>query len=196
MKDNDSLLRQYGIKHGLILGLILLIITILDEYFVAYVSSSAVGLFVVLYIIPFLLKLVLAVVFSLWLRKTLGGYWTLKQATTGLFFMFYISFLMGFVGNDILFSRVIDHTTIQRANDKAVVYFRAAQQMSGSPQKDIDTRVKDFQLALNKPLTIGGILSSLVQEILFLFIVSLVFGAIFKREPPLFTQSQEFEDRV
>lgn len=191
MQDSDSLLRQYGAKYGLIFGAVLLVIGVLSVYSAADLNLSAVGFYLMLYILPFLLKIIFAVVFALQLRKTLGGYWTLKQATTGFFFMFYMAFLISFIGNDIVFSRLIDPATVQKANNQTVVYYRQAQQIARIPQKELDARVKDMQAALNVPVTPGIIIAYLLRQVMILFLVSLVFGAIFKREQPAFKQQDE-----
>lgn len=193
--DNDSILRQYGAKYGLILGGILLALSIASVYFLAETNPSAMTMFFSLFFTGFVLKLVLAVVFVLWLRRTVGGYWSLKQAVTGIFFMFYMSFLINYIGNDIVFSHLIDPVTVHKANEKTIDAYRIAQHMANKPEKEIDASVKDMQEAFREGNTItpGSVLETLIRNVLLIFLVSLIFGALFKREPPLFTRNTDVE---
>ena len=190
MQDNNSLLRQYGAKYGLILGAILMVIGILDVYYAAYMGTSIMSLFIMLYIVPFVIKLVLAVVFVLWLRKTLGGYWTLKQATTGIFFLFYMAFLISFIGNDVIFAHFADPAAVHKANAQTVEYYRQAQVMAHITPKEVDKRVKDLDANLNGAITPGAIIFYIIRQVIIIFVVSLIFGAIFKQEPPMFVHQQ------
>lgn len=193
MQDNDSLLRQYGAKYGLILGAILLVVNISSIYYLAYVNTSVISLFFTSFFTSYILLLALAIGAVIILRKTVGGYWNLKQATTGIFFMFYMAFLINYIGRDIIFSHMVDPVTVRKANDRTINAYRSAQMLTKKPQKEVDANVKIMQDALSNGynITAGGIIEYLITWVLFIFLLSIIFGALFKREPPLFRQTIE-----
>ena len=192
MQDNDAVLRQYGAKYGLILGLILLAMSIGSICLVAGVNLSPVGLLLIMFFFKVIAPIGLGVAFVLWLRKTLGGYWNLKQATTGVFFMFYMASLINYIGYDITFTHVISPASVQRAGENTVNIYEKAQQMTKAPSKEAEDTIKNMRAALRQGyvITPATVISYLITSVLIVFVISLVFAALFKREPPLFTQQR------
>ncbi len=193
MQDNNSLIRQYGAQYGLILGLILLAVNIISIYYIGDVAVSMVNIILSIFSTGLVIKLGLAITFVVLLRTKLGGYWNLKQAATASFFMFYMAFLITYIGNDIIFARLIDPVTVQRANDKTIDAYQQAQLLNKTPKKEVDARVKEMRDSFNDAnhITPGSVLEYLLSRVIFIFLAAIIFAALFKREPPLFTQGGE-----
>ncbi|MEP6614274.1 MAG: DUF4199 family protein [Mucilaginibacter sp.] len=184
----DSIERQIKIiflKYGIILGVIFLALTIFSYYFITQITGSPV-MFVGG---PIILRLFIPIFLTAWLcfkgRALIGGYWTFKQATTGIFVMFLLAFAIQFVGKDLLFDKVIAPDNIQKTQTAAIKFKSVILKQKGeTPQniaRDNAEMKKDF---VQQDGGIGGVIQGLIISILFIFILALVFGALFKRDPP------------
>lgn len=195
MQENDALLRQYGAKYGLFLGLILLAVSIATIYLVADVALSPVSLLLTMFFSKIIVPVGLGIAFVLWLRRTLGGYWNLKQATTGVFFMFYMASLINYIGYDITFAHVVSPATVRQAGENTINIYEQAQRMTKVPNKEAQATIKNMRDSLSQgyTITVSTVLSYLITSVLLVFVVSLIFAALLKREPPVYRQ-QRTED--
>lgn len=186
----DSIERRIKIiflRYGIILGAIFLALSIFSYYFITEITASPV-MFVGG---PIIFRLFIPIFLTAWLcfkgRALIGGYWSFKQATTGVFVMFLVAFLIQFVGKDILFDRVIAPDNIQKTQAAAIRFkTMILTQKKETPERiarDNAEMKKDF--AQQESDGIGGVLRGLVITVLFIFILALIFGALFKRDPPM-----------
>jgi hypothetical protein len=190
MQDNDAVLRQYGAKYGLFLGIILLAVSLGFVYLVAGVNLSPVGLVLIMFSLKVIVPIALGIAFVLWLRTTVGGYWNLKQATTGIFFMFYMASLINYIGYDIAFTHIISPATVQKAGENTVNVYEQAQRLTKVPNKEAQETIKSMRASLKQGyvITPATVVSYLITSVLLIFVISLVFAALFKREPPVLTR--------
>src|SRR3982751_2887303 len=103
----DSIERRIkinGVKSGVILGVIVTAFSIASFYYIT--ASPSAAMFVAGPIIFAVFLPIFCVTFLCFkARKDVGGYWTFKQATTGIFTMFLVAFVMQFIGKDIVFDK-------------------------------------------------------------------------------------------
>src|ERR1700761_1108941 len=119
-KEIDKNIRTVYIQYGVVLGIVYLALTIASYY----VITSGVRSPFVFVGAPVFFRLFVPVLLTLFLgfsgRKKIGGLWTFKQATTGIFIMFLVAFLIQFIGKDVLFDRVIAPDSVQKTQIAAI----------------------------------------------------------------------------
>ena len=178
-----------GVKSGLWLGLAITSLGIFYFYYITSIAKSAIllvagpvffYLFIPIFIIVFL---------CFDQRRKIGGYWTFKQATTGIFITFLTAFILYTVSMNLIFYKFIEPGYLHKT--QIAVISAKTQFMK---QRGLDKTVIDKNIAqMNKDLvqqqnvTIGTTIQWTMIYILFIFIFSLVFGALFKKEPPVYT---------
>src|SRR5579864_2566462 len=86
------------IQYGIALGIILTGLSIFSYYLITQITKSPV-LFVAG---PILLSIFIPIIITIFFcfngRRKIGGYWTFRQATTGIFIMFIIAYIIQLVG--------------------------------------------------------------------------------------------------
>jgi hypothetical protein len=104
--------------------------------------------------------------------------------------MFLISFLMVFIGRDLVYAHLIE----PKMNDKLqTAYMNASVQVltqaKATPQQIAD-KIKDIndQFASEKNATTWQRIQSPLISIIFLFVIALIFGALFKKQRPQYLQ--------
>ncbi|HTK18375.1 MAG TPA: DUF4199 domain-containing protein [Mucilaginibacter sp.] len=184
MENINSGIRKNGVIYGVILGVILLILGISLYYYKTRLTESFFMIAVGGDYIQWLLRLALAILFCYNLRKKIGGYWTVKQATTGIFIMFMIAYAVQFVGRNLLFEKVIDrntviktHTAFTNASQRLLKEDRNVTKFN-ERQKKIDENYPTTQ----KNISISEIIMGFLMAIIFIFVISLAFAAGFRKE--------------
>src|SRR6202007_1862689 len=120
MNDIDQQIRINGIKKGVFLGVIITALSIISYYFVTSGNQSPV-LFVAAPVFFSIFLPIFAVVFFCFdSRKKIGGYWTFRQATTGIFIMFLIAYIFQFAVRDVAFNRFIEPNSVQKTQAAAI----------------------------------------------------------------------------
>jgi hypothetical protein len=183
----DSEIKKNGLISGLILGGALFVLSIFAFYFITSMTTSMLMIILGPLIFSVVIPLVLAVFLSLDMRKKIGGYWVLKQATTGIFIMFMVSYLLSAALN-WTYVKVIEPDMVGKMQTAMVNATASMLEKSGADQAKIDKQTADIEKKFEdqKNITIGKTLQSGLITTILLFVVSLVFGAIMKKEPPLF----------
>jgi len=194
MDSLEQKIKINAVKSGLLLGVVLLILSIFSYYFITTISKSP-ALFVAgPLFFSFLIPVAVVAFFCFNARKKIGGYWTFRQATTGIFIMFFAAYLIQLVGKDIIFDKYVEpdyaqKTQVAAINAKTVIM----KQQNYSPQataKGIADMKKDFEAQKN--VTVGNIIQGVAISILFIFLFALIFASLFKKEPPVYaTQPDE-----
>lgn len=186
MTQLENTIRKASSIRGLILGVVLLIISILSFYVLISDTGSA-GLIVFSPIIfSVFIPIVIVLLFCFNLRKNIGGYWTLRQAVTGIFIMFVISYAIQVIGRDVVFARVVEPNMVAKTQTAMLKATTTMLKKSGANQAAIDQKKADIQqqLAEEKNITVGSIIQGYVITVIFLFVFAVIFGAILKRNPP------------
>ena len=178
----EQKIRNVFIRYGLVFGAIYLALDIISYYFITRFTTSA-ALFVAGPIIfRLLVPIVLTAFFCFNGRKKIGGYWTLKQATTGVFIMFLITFLMQLIGRDIIFNKYIEPDSILKTQIAALNARTKNLKDRGYNQKMIDQNLAEMKADLNpqKTNSTANDVLSMFISIIFVFVFALIFGALFK----------------
>jgi hypothetical protein len=184
MEDLKSLIKKEGLSSGLLLGLALLILGII-AYYLLISADAAVWLIVVVPVVfTMLIPIGIAIYFTIDVRKKVGGFWNFRQATTGIFIMFLVAFSIQYAGRDLLFAKLIEPDMVVKMQDAVVKSTAAMLEKSGAEQSKIDEKIDEIQSQFDsqKNQGIGKTIQGLAVSIIFVFIVALIFGAIFKKE--------------
>ncbi|MBS7563765.1 DUF4199 domain-containing protein [Mucilaginibacter sp. Bleaf8] len=183
MENLNNVIRKEGTLRGLLFGGILLVVNILLVYCTAYWVSSPLVYFFISFIGTYVIQLGLTLFLTSKLRKKIGGYWSLKQAATGIFFILLFTYLIS-TGGRWLYFKLIDPPAMEAANTNSVNIRRGALEFAHRPQKDIDTTIAEMQKSIEqgKVFTIGKTIQDFVISIILLFAVALILGALYKRE--------------
>jgi hypothetical protein len=104
----ESPIRKAAVPVGLILGAISFALGVFSFYFTTTMTSSMIMMLFSPLIFSVILPIVIAVFFTLDLRKKIGGYWSFKQATSGIFIMFLISTIVSTIGTGFIFGKLIE----------------------------------------------------------------------------------------
>ncbi|HZX59728.1 MAG TPA: hypothetical protein VFE54_13420, partial [Mucilaginibacter sp.] len=98
MSQFENTIRRAALIRGVILGVVLLAISIASYYVLINIKAGAVQMIISQVVFSFVIPLIAALIFSFNLRKNIGGYWTLRQAVTGIFIMVVVNYAIQIVG--------------------------------------------------------------------------------------------------
>ncbi|MDB5091242.1 MAG: hypothetical protein JWR09_5236 [Mucilaginibacter sp.] len=189
MNDIEQKIKINGVKSGLLLGLIITGLSILSYYFITSISKSPVLFVAGPIVFSVFIPIFCVVFFCFNARKNIGGYWTFKQATTGIFTMFLVAYLVQFIGKSIVFDKFVEPNSIQKTQTAAINAKADILKQRGNNQaaidKDIAEMKKDF--AQQQNTSVGSTIQGIIISILFIFLLALIFGSLFKKDPPLYT---------
>ena len=186
MNDIEKKIKTNGLKSGLILGLIITALSIASYYLITTTSSPFV--FVGAPVIFSVFIPIFCVIFlSFKARTNVGGYWTFKQAVTGIFIMFLVAFIFNYLGKEIIFNKFIEPDNTTKVQTAAVNAKIAILKERHSSQALIDQNVAELKKDFSQPsASIGNALTGIVISIIFVFILALIFGALFKKDAPAY----------
>jgi len=183
MNDIEQRIKTNGVKNGLILGVVITALSIASYYLITTTASPFifVGAPVIFSVfIPIFLVIFLA--FKA--RKDIGGYWTFKQATTGIFIMFLVAFIFNYIGKEIIFDKVIEPDNAVKVQAAAINAKISILKERHSSQALIDQNIAELKKDFSQTSpSIGNAMTGIVISIIFVFILALLFGALFKKDP-------------
>jgi hypothetical protein len=197
ISDND--IRKKGAMTGIPLGLILMVLNIFSFYFITTIATSFWMISFGPIIFSVLIPLVIAGIFCSDLRKKLGGYWTFKQATTAIFMMMFVSYAITYLGANILFGKVIEPHMVEKTQTAVIGATTQMMEKQGVDQEKIDEQTEKMQkqFAIQTDASPVKVLTGIAVSLIFIFVLALIFAAIFKKDPPLFdTATLEQEPTV
>lgn len=175
-----------ALKNGLGLGLCMLFLTILSTYIIVG-TDSLLTLTLAPIIISIIIPIVISIFFTKDLRKKVGGYWTFKEAVSKIFIMFLISFAISTAGN-VVYSKYISPGLQERLQDNIEGLTSTMMLDQGMESDVVDTQIQKMRDDFDKRN--NGTFMQQAQgyliAIIFVFIISLIFAGIFKKNPPLF----------
>jgi hypothetical protein len=188
MDSLEKKIRIISVKSGLILGVILVALGILSFYYITNVSSSAIMFVLVPMLFSLIVPILVVVFICLNVRKKIGGYWNLRQATTGIFIMFFIGYVIQTAGRDFIFAKLIEPDMVQKTQDAFLRASATIKSQGGVDPKVIDKNVADIKKGFEdqKNESVGKIIQGVAISIILTFVLAVIFGALFKREPPLY----------
>ncbi|MDB5149697.1 MAG: hypothetical protein JWQ57_3717 [Mucilaginibacter sp.] len=186
-EETDKKIKKQGLINGIFLGLVISAISIIYFYFMVTVAKSALAISLGSMVFSYLLPLGVAVLFSLNLRAKIGGVWTMRQAATGIFIMFFVSYLMAFIIKDQVFAKVIEPNMVQKTETAMVNALNKLKDETTKPEekKEADAKILEMKKAINaeRSVTIGQQIQAFGISIIFLFVLSIIFASFFKKEP-------------
>ena len=176
-------LKKYSIVNGLILGLVLLAFNIISFYLITTVVKSPLGVIGVPYIFSIILPIPCAIIMVYKLRTEMKWDWNFRVATSGIFIMFLVAYFIIFVGRDQLFARLIEPQMSTKIENVLLEATPVALKKSGANAQQIVQKQKEIrsQFETQDKITIGQEIESQLISIIFIFVIALIFGALFKR---------------
>jgi Protein of unknown function (DUF4199) len=191
MKVTDQELRKKAAGTGVLLGLVVMVLSIFSFYFITSIATSFWMVSFGPLIFSVTLPIIVAVLFCIDLRKKIGGYWNFKQAVTGFFVMFLVCYAINYVGTNLIFAKVIEPNMVEKTQDAVIKASEEMMEKQGIDQAQIDDRLENVKKKFEeqKENTPTKIASNFGISLIFIFVLSMIFAAIFKKDPPLFTAS-------
>lgn len=187
METNLENLNKAAVTNGVIIGILSVVIGIVTYYVAPSMMGSAyygIGLMLV--------SLILYILFTIDLRKKIGGYWSFRQALRGIFLMAFTAGLLGMIIN-FLFYKFIEPGAYEKISGYLVDGLTKTYENLGMEQDKIDeaieTSLKSMKSQFDPSFT--DLLRNLGVAVILQFVMSLIFAAIFKKERPVFSSVVE-----
>lgn len=180
-------LNKAAINNGLIIGVIGSMLGIVTYYVSpAMMGSMFYGIGLAL------ISLVLYIVFTLDLRKKIGGYWTFREALKGIFLMAFIAGILSMAVN-FFFYKFIEPGAFEKISGYVSAGLSKTYSNMGMDQEQVDATVAKVLESMKSQFDPGikDLLKNLAIATLVQFIMSLIFAAIFKKNPPIFVSTEE-----
>jgi hypothetical protein len=181
-------LNKHSINNGVILGILSLALQII----IYYAAPSIIGSITFSVVIS-IFSLLIYIFFTIDLKKKIGGFWTFKEALKGIFVMSLIGNALSSVANFVFF-KFIEPDAFEKLSPSIEQQAIANLEKFGiTDQKAIDAGVEQA-LAQVKSIYQPDLKSfaiSFATIIIVGFIMSLIFAAIFKKNPPMFAPVEE-----
>jgi len=187
MENLDQLIKKNGATAGLLLGVIVLALGIFDFYYMTTMATSFWPMVLVPFCVSVIVEIGVAILFCNDLRKKIGGFWTFRQATTGIFIMFLVAYLVSYAGN-MVFSKVVEPNMLDKMKTAMVSATTDMMQKQNASQDKIDESIAKTEKSFDdqKDQSIGKIAKSLGISIIVIFVFALIFAAFYKKEKPLY----------
>ncbi|TKC65410.1 DUF4199 domain-containing protein [Pedobacter hiemivivus] len=179
-------LKPEAVKNGIGLGLIALVLGILSAYLLVG-AKSMMAIFLIPIGVGLIIPLIVAVLFCLDLRKKIGGFWTLRQATSGIFIMFLVTYAISNVGN-VIFNKFIEKDMTERIQNTVVGATSSLMKNQGVDEEQVDKKVAEMNADFERKNqgTIMQTIQGHVIGMIIVFVIALLFGAVLKKELPLY----------
>lgn len=178
-------LKPEAAKNGIGLGLIVLVLGVISAYLLVG-TSSLMAVFIIPIGVGLIIPIIIAVFFCLDLRKKIGGHWNLRQATSGIFIMFLITYFLSNVGN-VIFTKLVEPDMTERIQAAVVNATSSMMEKQGVDEETRDKKITEMNADFERKSkgTVMQTIQGHVIGIIIVFVFALVFGVIFKKEPPL-----------
>ncbi|HEY1024133.1 MAG TPA: DUF4199 domain-containing protein [Sphingobacteriaceae bacterium] len=187
MEGSIENLNKSALTNGAVLGVISFVITILIYYMAPALLGSTMFGFAMMAV-----SLVLYIIFTLDLRKKIGGFWSFKDALRGIFLMAFISGIISLLGNYVFYN-FIEPGAYEKISEHVVNGLTSTFENAGMNQEQIDETLEKMQESLKSQYspTLGDLFKSLGFAIIIQFVMSLIFAAIFKKEQPVYAPVEQ-----
>lgn len=172
-------MKDYVIKHGIILGLISIVISLL-AYIIDFTLFAKwwFGLSLLL------VYLILITIFGIKYRnEEHDGYLNFKGAFLYSFLVFVVVGVLGLIFNMILFN-VVDPDLPQKITDATVENTIAMMERFGVPEEQLDETVQEIRKSTPENFSPLGQAKTFLYGLIFYAVLSLITGAIIKKKEP------------
>ena len=182
--EKSKRIRKSAIIKGVILGVIFLSLNIFSYYFITGITKTTWLIVAGSFFFSIIIPVIVVIFLCINMRKKVGGYWDFKQATTGIFTMFLISYVILYIGRDMVFAKFIEPNMVKKTELVMLDVKARSLAMQGRTQSQINAQVDDMRKGFDSQGSpgIGTILQGFIINIIFLFVIALVFGSIFKKD--------------
>jgi len=182
----DKQLRKQAIIKGVLLGFIILSLSIFSFYFITGIAPTMALIVAGPYFFSVIIPIAVTVMFCLNIRSKIGGYWSFKQSVTGIFIMFLISYAVLTVGRDLIFAKFIEHNMASKTEAVMLNVRTTSLKMSGASSKEIASQITELKKEFEGQRSPGilPVVQNYMINIIMLFVLAILFGAIFKKEQP------------
>ena len=182
----SSQLKKYSLRNGLILGLFLLAFNIISFYLITIIVKSPIGVIGVPYLFSIILPIPFAIIACFNLRILIKWPWNFRIATSGIFIMFLVAYLIIFIGRDLVFAHLIEPNMNTKVESVILAATPVALKKSGANEKQIAEKQQEIrnQFTAQDHPTLGQEIQSIITSVIFIFIFALIFGAFFKNAAP------------
>ncbi len=180
-------LKKLAIINGLIIAALGIAIQLLTYYATPHLLGSTwYGILLTI------ITVIIYIFFVLDLRKKVGGYWGFKDALQGIFIMSLIANLASSVFN-FVFYRFIEPNAYDKVKGYVEDGMMETYEKLGMGGDALDKAIEDAAETLKSQYnpTAMDFLRNMLIAVLIGFVLSLVFAAIFKKEPPMFAPVEE-----
>jgi len=183
-------LNKSAVNNGLIIGVLSAILGIVIYYIAPALFGSmwfAVGNLIFL--------LAVYILFTIDLRKKIGGYWSFRQALKGIFLMSFIAGMF-LTATNYVFYKFIEPDAFTNISEYIEEAATKTFESMGMDPDQIETAVSEQLKSMKKQFdpTPMELLQNIGLVILIEFIMSLIFAAIFKNEAPIFAPTEDEVD--
>jgi hypothetical protein len=187
MEKTLESLNKTASTNGVIIGIISSVITIVTYYVGPRLMGSVsygIGLGV--------LSLVLYIIFTIDLRRKIGGHWEFREALKGIFLMAFVAGILNMAIN-FIFYKFIEPGAYEKVSGYIADSLAQNYEKMGMDQEASDKMVAISLTKLKSQLDPGpmDLLKNLSIAILVQFILSVIFATIFKKSRPVFVQAAE-----
>ncbi len=196
MTVSDPEIRKQGALSGIPLGIILVVLNIFSFYFVTAIANTFLMITLGPVIFSVIVPLVVGALYSGELRKKIGGFWKFRQAVSGIFVMLAVAYIITYIGANLIFGKLIEPHMVEKtqtAIQNATVKYMESKNVD-QEQIDKSTDQMQKQFDLQKNLTPVKIATSFVVSLILIFVLALIYAAIYKRDPPLYDIAALDED--
>lgn len=186
MSQLENTIRRAAAIRGLFLGAILLTLSIISYYLLIYNTENASLILISPVIFSVVIPIIIVLIFCFNLRKQIGGYWTFRQAVTGIFIMFLVNYFIQVVGKDVVFAKFVEPDMIPKTEAAMMKGTEAMLKKTGASPAAIAQKKAEIQKKLDeqKDISIGAIIQGYVITLLLLFVLALIFAALLRKDPP------------
>jgi hypothetical protein len=182
----EQKLKKDAIIKGLVLGVIVVALSIFSFYFITRLTQNPLFILIVIFLCATLLPVIISIFFALDMRRKIGGYWGVRQAITGIFLMFLISYAILTIGRDFIFAKLIEPNMAEKVKTVMIDVKQSRLVAQGAPADVVKSQIADLKKDLAAPvnLTVIDILNDYLKTIILLFAIAVVFAAVLKKENP------------
>lgn len=183
-------LNKNAINNGVIIAILMVAIQLITYYAAPQLLGATwYGIVITL------VSVIVYVLFTFDLRKKIGGYWSFKDALKGIFIMSLIANVVTSVFN-FVFYRFIEPDAYEKVKGYVVEGMTATFEKMGMSGDKLDEAVEKTAESLKSQYMPSPLdfIKNLVIAIIVGFIISLIFAAIFKKEPPMFAPSTDNQE--
>jgi len=183
----ESTSNKLAINNGLFIGGISAVLNILIYYiYPQMMGNTLYGIFMMF------IAMGLYIFFTIDLRKKIGGFWSFKEALKGIFLMSFIAGLLSTFVN-FVFYKFIEPGAFEQISGIIIENLSVTYEKLGMDQDTIDKTIEKVLESMKSQFnpSFEDLLKTLGIGVLIQFIMSLIFAAIFKKEQPIFTSTEE-----